>query len=333
MAGPGEQAAERAKAKAASAKAAPDAGKTGGTSKSGPIGNGLFGLRSPKAVSDLGKKTGLTDQAGGLTSFKGQQLKDLVSGNPDRRGNDQQTQAQLLRQMVAPPAPPGAVDPGDPSFGRQNVTATANDTGAQFGPTDTFTAGPEAGTTAPSATFSNALDAYRNRSFMDRLRDMVTPLGFGSVAPSPTQPSSYVGGDYHYGVNPAAAVGGVAGMAAGIPGIGALMGQGYHALGGPDVVLGGPGSTPLPGAGGAPGAPAGGGEVPHNASGTGGPGAAPLVSATPTATATTGSTPLQAPPAAATASGPGVNASGQKSQGGGTIISGGNTIAWPWQTL
>lgn len=60
--------------------------------------------------------------------------------------------------------------------------------------------------------------------------------------PTLTNSASYADGTWHTGFNPGAVAGGVIGTVAGIPGLGLLTGGLYHAIGGGDVVLGGPGA-------------------------------------------------------------------------------------------
>ena len=69
------------------------------------------------------------------------------------------------------------------------------------------------------------------------------PMGFSMEAPNINRPATYVGGDYHLGVNPMGLLGSVVGMGTMIPGAGSLLGAGlgkaYNAAGGQDVMLGG----------------------------------------------------------------------------------------------
>lgn len=59
-------------------------------------------------------------------------------------------------------------------------------------------------------------------------------------APQYGRPKTYVGGDYHLGVNPAAAAVDLATMAMGVPGPwGSIAGKAYNKFGGQDVMLGG----------------------------------------------------------------------------------------------
>jgi hypothetical protein len=160
-------------------------------------------------------------------------------------------------------------------------------------------------------------------------------LGLGYERPTYTRPQSYAEGSPQLGLNPGALVGGLASLGTGFPGLGTLGGLAWDATGAPDPILtGGPSYSPTTGQlatpPGAPAAPS------ARATGVGGgSGAAPLTSATPSATSASSSTPVQAPPAPAapTSSGSGFTATGQRSPSGGTIISGGSTIAWPWNTV
>lgn len=93
---------------------------------------------------------------------------------------------------------------------------------------------------AETRAYNAAKNEYTNRSFGKRLLDFLSPIK--SVNPQINQPSSYAGGQYHHGFNPAGlAAGLVSPWGSGIisgPAAGAI----YSGLGGHDVVLTGPGS-------------------------------------------------------------------------------------------
>jgi hypothetical protein len=69
------------------------------------------------------------------------------------------------------------------------------------------------------------------------------PFGFSMQAPQLARPNTYVGGDYHLGLNPAALAGSVLGGASMIPGagtaLGGVLGKAYELSGAHNVMLGG----------------------------------------------------------------------------------------------
>ena len=162
----------------------------------------------------------------------------------------------------------------------------------------------------------------RNASFM----------GLEQAPVNLDQPQSYAGGSPQLGLNPPGLMGTIAGGFMGFPGLGTAMGAAYTGFGGKDAILSGPqayspysgqpvNSQPRnlpPGFRASDGSGAGGGSVP---------------SSTPGATLqSSASQPVQAPPAAAPQSS-WPFAAGQQGAGGRTVISGANTVAWPWNSL
>lgn len=89
--------------------------------------------------------------------------------------------------------------------------------------------------------YNKAVREYDNPGFIDRITDF---LGVGPARPQVGEPSTYAGGTTHTGVNPAGIAGNLASLATGIPGLGMLLGKGYHMIGGDDLVVGGPDAPP-----------------------------------------------------------------------------------------
>src|SRR5262249_13668377 len=87
--------------------------------------------------------------------------------------------------------------------------------------------------------YESANSAYQNRGFLDRALDFFEPLGIHNMRPVPGRQPTYIGGDYHLGVNPGATLGSLASMAvSGIPGL--LLGPPLsRALAGAYTALGG----------------------------------------------------------------------------------------------
>lgn len=210
--------------------------------------------------------------------------------------------------------PTGPADPNDPNSPQLAGTSTS-----ALG-----TAGP----------YQGAKSNWANRGFLDRILSNL-PFGFGYQKPNPSQPASYADSDYHFGVNPGNLVGSALGAVVPFGGslLGMLGGAGYDLAGGKDVILGGPGATSIAGVTPGVGAPgSGGGQVAStggNPTG-GGTGGGLVPSATPTASQPSGSVPVQAAPAAPASS---ANSGQPGQKGGGTIITGSNSVAWPWSGL
>src|SRR5688572_13567150 len=91
--------------------------------------------------------------------------------------------------------------------------------------------------------YNSAIDKYNQRSWVDKGLNALAPFGLGSEQPDYSRPATYAGGDFHTGINPAAAAASVLGML-GPPGTGTLAaplaGRIYNALGGKNPVLTGP---------------------------------------------------------------------------------------------
>jgi hypothetical protein len=91
--------------------------------------------------------------------------------------------------------------------------------------------------------YNAAIDNWNQRDFGDRLLNFFAPLGLTSVKPEYSRPATYSGGDFHTGVNPAAAGAGLLSML-GPPGLGTLVspiaGAAWDAFGGQNPVLTGP---------------------------------------------------------------------------------------------
>lgn len=90
--------------------------------------------------------------------------------------------------------------------------------------------------------YEGAKTEYANRSFGKRVFDFFSPVK--SVDPQINQPSSYAGGKYHHGFNPAGLIGGAVAGAL-VPGAGMVAGPALSSIwngsGMHDVVLTGPG--------------------------------------------------------------------------------------------
>lgn len=342
------------------------AGGGGDASKGGARAQGSGFRNGAPAGSSVGSQGGFSlnrltapkPAAAVVKAFTGDDLKSLIgnTGRPNGAGvGPVDPNAPTIARPTGVPEAPGIPGVNKPTMGTGGyIDASGNVTpGNQYpsykGPggttnPDTSLSPGQFGLSADETQkYTDAKSAYANdRSFLDRAIDTISPFGFHNVNPQINQPAGYADSTYHTGVNPAGFLGNVASIASGVPGLGTLFGSAYSATGAEDLVLGGSGSgfsTSYPGGGpgynssqigggfggGTPGA-AGSGQP-----GSGGSGASGLVSATPSATASTASTPLQAQPANPS-SGSSVNATGQQSQGGGTIISGSNSVAWPWQS-
>ena len=82
-----------------------------------------------------------------------------------------------------------------------------------------------------------------NQPSLGNLVNNIAPFGFSMQAPDYNKPKTYVGGDYHMGVNPMALAGSLLGGASMIPGAGTVAGYGlgkaYELAGGNNVMLGG----------------------------------------------------------------------------------------------
>lgn len=216
--------------------------------------------------------------------------------------------------LRGPTGPENPADPNSPQLAGTSTSALG-------------TAGP----------YQGAKSDWANRGFLDRILSNL-PFGFGYQKPNPSQPSSYAGADYHFGFNPANLVGSAIGAAVPFGGslIGTAAGLGYDALGGKDVILGGPGATSIAGVTPGVGAPgAGGGQVASTGGNPTGGGTGPtgatggaIPSATPAASQPSAAIPVQASPAASTA-----NSQQPGQKGGGTIITGSNSVSWPWSGL
>lgn len=89
------------------------------------------------------------------------------------------------------------------------------------------------GSTRPGESAFHAANADYNGSILGHV--------FGAT-PTLTNSASYADGTWHTGFNPGSVIGGIAGTAMGLPGLGLLTGGAYKALGGSDVVVGGPGA-------------------------------------------------------------------------------------------
>lgn len=73
------------------------------------------------------------------------------------------------------------------------------------------------------------------------LLNNMSPYGFSMQAPELNKPKTYTGGDYHLGVNPAELAGGLLSMYGSGLISGPVAGNVYTAMGGQNVMLGGPG--------------------------------------------------------------------------------------------
>lgn len=77
------------------------------------------------------------------------------------------------------------------------------------------------------STYQGANSSYANRSFGDQALGLALGMipGFHyGVKPNPQDPATYAGGTWHSGFNPGGAIGGIAGMATGMPGAGTIAG-------------------------------------------------------------------------------------------------------------
>lgn len=305
----------------------------GGGKSTASANKGRFDLSKAGRALQLGGLTGLTTPAGGLAPFSGQALKDLIGG---KRSGSSGSTAPIT--PVSPAGQPGpvAIDTttGLPFGGVPDQTG---DTGLR-GPTDA--SGTSSGTSTSAlgvgGPYQGAFSNWQNRGFLDRVLSNL-PFGFGYQKPNVSQPSSYAGSDFHFGVNPGSFLGSALGTMAPVGGslLGMLGGLGYDAAGGKDVILGGPGATSIAGLTPGVGAPGVSGPQSAVAGGnpTGGGGTGPteatggtIPSATPAASQPSASVPVQAAPAAPA----NPNQPGQRV--GGTIVTGANSVApnWPW---
>lgn len=154
-------------------------------------------------------------------------------------------------------------------------------------------------------------------------------MGFEQAPVNLDQPQSYAGGSPQLGLNPPGLFGGIVGGFAGFPGLGTAAGAAYSAFGGKDAILSGPQAySPYSGEP-VNSQPS---NLPSGFKATGGS----IPSSTPSATVgSPASQPLQSSPAAQSQGQgqSGFSASGQQNQGGRTVISGANTVAWPWNSI
>lgn len=323
MAGPGEQAAERT-----------DPGSRGYAGTKTDAGGGTFGA----GFSTIPGLRGV-----GASTVTGQPVAPGAPGAaPTNRGHN----AAFMNKAL------GAI------FGA-NAQSRGSPTGAPgaIPPMTTVPAGPGNATTAdesmaakynaPPGVYDQATSAYRDRlldksnfnnSFLDNLGNMLAgSVGVGEMAPKFS--TSNLSPNATWGLDPVQALLSAIGMGfppakiAGLGYQGAKMATGWD---GPQIAMGDTSESFA----GTPGAPA------HTTSTTGftapgsqtanlGPGAgtgpggvgATIPSATPTASQPSAAVPVQAAAAPAATANP--NQPGQRSPGG-TIISGSNTVAWPW---
>jgi hypothetical protein len=95
---------------------------------------------------------------------------------------------------------------------------------------------------AETKQYNSAKDEYAKRDFMQRAFDFLSPVH--SINPQINQPSSWMGGTTHYGVNPGGLFGGLLGGAL-FPGAGLVTGpigsKMYDQTGMHELVLSGPG--------------------------------------------------------------------------------------------
>lgn len=181
--------------------------------------------------------------------------------------------------------------------------------------------------------YTDAMKKQNEPGFGGWARRNLSLMGLEQAPVRLDQPATYAEGTPHLGLNPPGLIGGLAGGALGFPGLGPAAGAAFTAAGGRDLVLsGGQAFDPQTGQ---PAAPPASRSLPpgFRASGANG---AQVPSSTPSATVPSGaSQPVQQTPAAS----PGTSqqtggpapAYGQKS--GGTIITGSNTVAWPWSQV
>jgi hypothetical protein len=173
------------------------------------------------------------------------------------------------------------------------------------------------------------------------LKRNMNMMGFEQAPVQLDQPATYAGGSTQLGLNPAGLAGGVAGAATGLPMVGTLAGAAYTGLGGRDLIMTGPDAF----------SPTTGQPAPTFTSerslppgfratgGTTGPvnsGAISAPSSTPSATLpSTASQPVQNSPAQQqqNTGQTGLSAVGQQAPGGRTVISGSNSVSWPWSTI
>lgn len=226
--------------------------------------------------------------------------------------------------------PPGQQTIGGPARANQPYTNTAQSLAQQ------------GSAPAGSAELGNAINAqhYYNEAMKKQnepgfggwARRNLSFMGLEQAPVQLDQPATYAGGSPQLGLNPPGLIGGLAGLGTGFPGLGPAAGAAFTALGGRDVVLSGPQAfDPQTGQ---PAAPPAARTLPPGFRATGatggGPGSNPVPSSTPSGTVpSSASQPVQQTPAAQ--NGGSQPAYGQKS--GGTIITGSNTVAWPWSQV
>lgn len=88
-------------------------------------------------------------------------------------------------------------------------------------------------------TAAQKWNASANTPSLANLVNNMAPGGFSMQAPDYNHPKTYVGGDYHLGLNPAALAGGMLGMYGSGMVTGPLLGKAYTQFGGQNVMLGG----------------------------------------------------------------------------------------------
>lgn len=306
MAGPGEQAAERTDQ---GSRAASSSGKTNGSSG----GSGAFGANQTPQGFTAAQAMAVA-RANAAAARVG---KSAGSGTP------------------ATPGIPGAIPPMTTvPAGPGNATTADESMAAKYN--------------APPGVYDQATSAYRDRlldksnfnnSFLDNLGNMMAgSVGVGEMTPKFS--TSNLSPNATWGLDPVQALLSAIGMGfppakiAGLGYQGAKMATGWD---GPQIAMGDTSESFA----GTPGAaahttPTTGFTAPGSQSANLGPGAgtgpggtgATIPSATPTASQPSAAVPVQAAAApAATTANP--NQPGQRSPGG-TIISGSNTVAWPW---
>lgn len=181
--------------------------------------------------------------------------------------------------------------------------------------------------------YTDAMKKQNEPGFGGWARRNLSLMGLEQAPVRLDQPATYAEGSPQLGLNPPGLIGGLAGGALGFPGLGPAAGAAFTAAGGRDLVLsGGQAFDPQTGQ---PAAPPAARSLPPGFRASGAAGGQ-VPSSTPSATVPSGaSQPVQQTPAASSgtpqqAAGP-APAYGQKS--GGTIITGSNTVAWPWSQV
>lgn len=94
-------------------------------------------------------------------------------------------------------------------------------------------------------SYNKARDEWNARTFGDRLANFLAPFGLTSVEPVYNRPATYAGGEFHTGINPAAAAASALGTIAGLNPVAGMIistgaGQLYDLAGGSEPVLTGP---------------------------------------------------------------------------------------------